>query len=477
MGLLRRIVWDSLCFVEVIVSAVVHGCFGLNLFFSAMWIDAMSTFTSSSQQSCARISPVIEAVESETEKQKMSSCNTNGHSLGNSGHYLEGYDKPPIVLVHGIFGFGEQKLGTISYWGGAEKRDDRILAPDLGALSSIHDRACELFYYLKGGTVDYGVKRSQKYGHSRFGHTYKQGHYLDWDSKHPIHFVGHSTGAQVIRVLQNMLAEKAFLGYESTSADWVFSITSLSGVLNGTTRVYHDGIRPEDGRSMTSFSLLQFMRVFVLFYEWLDVPILKRYYDFGFDHYNLQWHKAGIMGLVDTLLNKSGPFAHENWVLPDLSIQYALELNNQLRTFDTTFYFSYATKGTTTWFSRWTLPRSILGTHPLLFIRALQMCMWRHPQRLPPPYEGYRDEDWQDNDGALNTISQCYPRLPCEHRNCELGTDSKEGDLQPGIWYYTTLVADHIYFIINRERAGIHFDVLYDNIFQQCRKQIRPVLE
>lgn len=36
-------------------------------------------------------------------------------------------------------------------------------------------RACELFYYLKGGTVDYGVERSEKYGHSRFGHTYHQG--------------------------------------------------------------------------------------------------------------------------------------------------------------------------------------------------------------------------------------------------------------------------------------------------------------
>lgn len=38
--------------------------------------------------------------------------------------------------------------------------------------------------------------------------VYTSGRYPDWDSKHPVHFVGHSTGAQVVRVLQNMLADK-----------------------------------------------------------------------------------------------------------------------------------------------------------------------------------------------------------------------------------------------------------------------------
>lgn len=97
--------------------------------------------------------------------------------------------------------------------------------------------------------------------------------------------------------------------------------------------------RAEDGKSMKSFSLLQVLRVGVLLYEWLDIPFLKRYYDFGFDHYNLQWHKAGITGLLDTLFNRSGPFVHDNWVLPDLSIQSSVELNKKLRTFDKTFYF------------------------------------------------------------------------------------------------------------------------------------------
>jgi predicted alpha/beta hydrolase len=40
---------------------------------------------------------------------------------------------------------------------------------------------------------------------------YIAGHYPEWDEDHPIHFVGHSAGAQVVRVLQQMLADKVSL--------------------------------------------------------------------------------------------------------------------------------------------------------------------------------------------------------------------------------------------------------------------------
>jgi hypothetical protein len=36
--------------------------------------------------------------------------------------------------------------------------------------------------------------------------------------------------------------------------------------------------------------------------------------------------------------------------------------------------------------------------------------------------------------------------------------------------YYKIIDGDHILFIINRERAGVQFDLLYDGIFQRCRK-------
>ncbi|KAI5399375.1 hypothetical protein KIW84_064650, partial [Lathyrus oleraceus] len=123
-----------------------------------------------------------------------------------------GDDLPPIVLVHGIFGFGKGRLGGLSYFAGAEKKDERVLVPDLGSLTSIYDRARELFYYLKGGQVDYGEEHSKECGHSQFGRIYEQEHYSEWDEDHPLHFVGHSAGAQVVRVLQQMLADKVGIG-------------------------------------------------------------------------------------------------------------------------------------------------------------------------------------------------------------------------------------------------------------------------
>ncbi|XP_073144951.1 uncharacterized protein [Henckelia pumila] len=378
-------------------------------------------------------------------------------------------DLPPIVLVHGIFGFGKGRLGGLSYFAGAELKDDRVFVPDLGSLTSIYDRARELFYYLKGGKVDYGEEHSMACGHSQFGRNYGEGHYPEWDEEHPIHFVGHSAGAQVVRVLQQMLADKAFEGYDNTSPNWVLSITSLSGAFNGTTRTYIDGMQPEDGKSLKPISLLQLCRVGVILYDWFDVPWLKRYYNFGFDHFNMSWRNIGIWGLVNCLIGRSGPFASGDWILPDLTIQGSIRLNSHVHTFPDTHYFSYATKRTRQ-FMGVTIPSGILGIHPMLFIRVLQMSQWRHPSDVTPPYKSYRDEDWWDNDGALNTISMTHPRFPVEHPSCFVMKDSDCQPFQPGIWYYKIVEGDHILFIVNKERAGVQFDLIYDAIFERCRK-------
>lgn len=52
-----------------------------------------------------------------------------------------------------------------------------------------------------------------------------------------------------------------------------------------------------------------------------------------------------------------------------------------------------------------------------------------------------RDEDWWDNDGALNTISMTHPRLPIEHPSRYAVNDSDCQPLQPGIWLVIVLKA------------------------------------
>ncbi|KAJ7537632.1 hypothetical protein O6H91_11G014800 [Diphasiastrum complanatum] len=467
----QTLFWHFLSFIEVLVSATIHISYGLVILSSAIATDITNLFTAVPEKS-SKIVPILDCLQSIIKDPTKQSSTKDYTELGLNGSVLNrGSAKTPIVLVHGIFGFGKGKLGGISYWAGAEKMDDCVLIPDLGSLTSVYDRACELFYFLKGGTVDFGADHSCQFGHSRFGRTYTQGWYPDWDEDHPLHFVGHSSGVQVIRVLQQLLANKSFPGYEITNANWVLSVTSLSGSLNGTTRTYIEGIRPEDGRTLRKICLLQILRLGVLLYEWLDIPLLKRYYSFGFEHFNLARHQVGYIGLVKTLAGYTGPFKSGDWILPDLSIQSTIDTNHTLKTYPNTYYISYVTKSTRKLFGR-TVPSSLTAIHPLLLLRTLQISWWHYPTNISPPYEGYRDEDWHDNDGALNTISMCYPRFPVEHPHCSLAS-LKDGDiLKPGIWYYTHVEADHIFFIINRNRAGVQFDTLYNSIFQRCRKQM-----
>lgn len=163
----------------------------------------------------------------------------------------------------------------------------------------------------------------------------------------------------------------------------------LSSSLPSFFKNFSVTFRVEDGRSMRSICLLQLCRIGVIVYDWLDIPWLKNYYNFGFDHYEMSRRKVGFSGLIDLLLGRTGPFASGDWILPDLTIQGSLKINSRLRTFPNTFYFSYATKKTRKLFGI-TVPSSVLGVHPMLFLRVLQMCMWRHPQNAPLPYKGYR---------------------------------------------------------------------------------------
>jgi len=143
----------------------------------------------------------------------------------------------PIVLIPGFLGFGD-------YWGTKRLRA-RFLPTTPGQLLGHHDRACEIFYQLVGGTVDYGEEHSRRHGHARLGRTYQPLHPA-WGADRPIDLCGHSIGGMTARVLVHLLRQRAFPSHPNTSCAWVRSLTALSSPLNGDRVPYSLGAVPPE---------------------------------------------------------------------------------------------------------------------------------------------------------------------------------------------------------------------------------------
>lgn len=162
----------------------------------------------------------------------------------------------PIVFVHGLNGYGESEIPSFPYWGGRSNNVVNELNANNGGTvayesvvspyGSDWDRMCELYAYLKGGTVDYGLAHSQQYGHARYGRTFP-GIYPQLSDTNKVHLVGHSMGGQTIRDFDSMLRNGSQTEMEaSTNAgeqasplfaggnNWIESVTSIAGVHNGT---------------------------------------------------------------------------------------------------------------------------------------------------------------------------------------------------------------------------------------------------
>ena len=84
---------------------------------------------------------------------------------------LEVTEVNPIVLVPGFLGPAKDDesfdptYSCFSYWGEANALGNHrnpILCVWPSGISSLHDRACEVFYQIKGGTVDYGQEHSER---------------------------------------------------------------------------------------------------------------------------------------------------------------------------------------------------------------------------------------------------------------------------------------------------------------------------
>ena len=182
---------------------------------------------------------------------------------------MEKTNNYPVVLVHGFLCWGDGSninkfLPCFGLWNGNAKLSVydaglKCYTPHVGPFNSMWDRACILYAKLKGGRVDFGKVRSEKYGYQRYGETYEamipDWGELDTEGKiKKINLVGHSFGGPTVRTLIHLLTEGSEEERAGTPEDelsdlfkggkgnWVHSCTTLVATHNGVT--LPDAARP-----------------------------------------------------------------------------------------------------------------------------------------------------------------------------------------------------------------------------------------
>lgn len=270
--------------------------------------------------------------------------------------YTKGGDYK-TVFVHGYFGWGDYDSLSkiITYFGCTAGRINDYLnkqgydtyTASCGPYSSNWDRACELYAQLTGTVTDFGEKHSKEHGHARYGVDYTNNPLIpnfEWNATNKINLIGHSFGAPTIRTLLDMLADgrpeevaaaKA-AGTEPSGLftggkkDWVFSLTSLAGVNNGTTFCYCAGDLPDvvTGLLVKVFSALQ-------------VSDLKGIYNPDLEQFGIEADPdATLIENVTRVLSDVDFMSHNDHIMNDMTVDKQVADNAEIEMQDSVYYFS-----------------------------------------------------------------------------------------------------------------------------------------
>ena len=360
-----------------------------------------------------------------------------------------GAERYPTIYVHGLMGWGEhdQIYAVTPYWGLTSDlmpyltgKGYESYAASVGPLSSAWDRACELYAQLTGTTVDYGAAHAAEYDHARYGVTYDKPLFEGWSADKKINLVGHSFGGATIRLFLDILADgsaeeqaaakaagtEVSPFFQGGKADWVYSLTTLAAPHNGTTFLECCG-------DMTQFAAEASTTMAKL----LGISDFKGVYDFQLEQFGF-YRKDGetVLEALDRVLH-SDFLSHNDNVFRDLTIDRALELNDDIEIQPTVYYFSYA--GDKTRQSTLTGERtSAVDMTPLFVPFANQMCGYYDQTTAG----GFRiDKSWAPNDGLVNTVSALYPTDSagrCLTQSGKAGYVQQDGysnvGYQPGVW-------------------------------------------
>ncbi len=319
----------------------------------------------------------------------------------------------PVVLVHGLLGFGPKELGPLNYWGAAFKVPSPLprFEASVGPLSSAHDRACELAAQIKGARVDYGAEHAKREGHARHGRDYTgQGFVPDWSGDEPLHLIGHSLGSPTIRCLQHLLA----IDYWNWGSDerWIASLTTLSGVSNGSTLTYLFGADERTGL-LGKANIATALLLIVETYAFATGGLEDMVYNFDLDHWGFTRRPRETLAAFLLRLAGSRFLAGRDNACYSLTLQGAHADNAVWKTCRGTYYFSHVTAQTEkSWLSGHHYPGPRMNVAMLPHATYIGRKQFARP---PIPLARFRPQDWWENDGAVPVHSQRYPHISGRH--------------------------------------------------------------
>ena len=312
----------------------------------------------------------------------------------------------PMIFVHGIYGWSKEEISSYNYWGGnidiiknLNNQGFKAMNATIGTFSSNWDRACELYYYIKGGTVDYGAVHSAKYGHERYGKTFP-GIYPEWDMVSKIHLIGHNYGGQTIRLLVELLKNGSIeeqnygRSYETKELSplfeggksWVSSITTIGTPLNGSTFVnYANNNNRKD-----------------LYISLGGLPTLYNAnpnYDFRLDQWGLKRQPKESISSYYSRVKNSSFWNSEDNCIGDLTTAGAESFNNSTGTFTDIYYFSYSGNN-----SRRHILTGYYSSLTTFTLSSRVTGSYKQNNSLP-----FGDKAWWPNDGAVSIISAQHP--------------------------------------------------------------------
>lgn len=364
---------------------------------------------------------------------------TNFSSIKLNNHY-------PIVMVHGLFGWGNDELFGENYWGGDNslrdmltKKGYTVFTPTIGSISSNWDRACELYAYLKGGTVDYGKEHSLKEGHNRYGRTYP-GVYpelgtVSSNGLKKVHLIGHSMGGETVRVFAQLL--------ENGDADEIkYNTTDISPLFSGnhhwidsitTIATPHDGSQEDELQNNLEPFAHQFFAAMAGNTGVIDST--NPCFDFRMDQWGLKKQpNESFKDYTHRVFTSNIWKKTRDLSIWDLSQEGAKELNSWVKAQSDIYYFSISCVDT---------HKDLLTGHqvpninmnPLLIKSSVLMGQYTNHT----PGKVQVDSSWWRNDGIVSVRSAIAPH---EGSSDKIATYNPNFLPIKGVWNYMGEIRD-----------------------------------